>query len=325
MKFRAFTASRISDGDLLKKINSALVTNTEEGGTLSDFLKLTNDDLLDEVGMGPGSGAYWENVYRTNVQTAYNTGRAIGFEEVPPLALEMIVIDDSRTSPYCRPFAGKRIILPYDDPFWQTHWPPLHFQCRTTVRGIYDEDELPDTYVRPDDAGAADGFGGYPLSNDSWWQELDSQIQRASEYGIQPEIEKAAKLLHIVFDQTSGAATVETATKDTNILGEAVEKNNKSAIFNIDDEQFGRKAGRHAADFGLTASQEADRRALKEIIFDIVHNADEVRTGRWRGYAGPVVFYIKDDDVVVSTESGNFITVLKGGINNARVKDAGRS
>lgn len=207
LKFRAFTVSRIADGDLLKKINNALVTNTEEGGTLSDFLKLTNDDLLDKVGIGPGAGAYWENVYRTNVQTAYNTGRAIGFEEVPPLALELVVIDDSRTSPFCRPYAGKNIILPYDDPFWQTHWPPLHFQCRTTVRGIYDEDELPDTYVRPDDAGAADGFGGYPLKDDNWWKELSSQIQRAAEYGIQPEITKAAELLQLAIDDTLNTVT----------------------------------------------------------------------------------------------------------------------
>jgi len=196
MKFRAFTASRVADGDLLKRINGALIQNETAGGTLKDFLKLTNDELLDKVGMGPNAGWYWETVYRTNMQTAYNTGRAIELNEVPPLALEFIAIDDTRTSDICKPYAASRVILPPDDPFWKTHWPPLHFNCRSTVRGIYDEDELPDNFTRPTETGhTAKGFGRYPLANDDWWRELESQAKRAAEYGVQREIEAAREKL----------------------------------------------------------------------------------------------------------------------------------
>lgn len=197
LKFRAFTASRINDGQLLSKINSALIKNVQDGKGLGDFLRMTKDDLLDKVGMGPNQGWYWETVYRTNVQTAYNAGRAMGFEEDNPLALELIVIDDARTTDYCRQFAGRRFILPYDDPFWETHWPPFHFNCRTTVRGIYDKSELPDDWSNVSDVteSPAKGFGEYPVTSDSWWKELDSQVRQAKAFGLQQEIEAAKNML----------------------------------------------------------------------------------------------------------------------------------
>lgn len=196
MRFRAFTASRIADGDLLKKLNAEMIASVNDGKGLSDFLSLTKTDILDKIGMGAGSGWYYETVYRTNVQTAYNVGRAMGFAEDKPLALELVIIDDSRTSDICRQYAGKRFILPYDHPFWQTHWPPFHFNCRTTIRAIYDESELPENWSDPQDIeDANNGFGAYPLSNDSWWEELASQVARAKEYGVQGEIEAAKEIL----------------------------------------------------------------------------------------------------------------------------------
>lgn len=196
MRFRAFTASRIADGDLLKKLNAEMIASVNDGKGLSDFLSLTKTDILDKIGMGAGSGWYYETVWRTNTQTAFNVGRAMGFAEDKPLALELVIIDDSRTSDICRQYAGKRFILPYDHPFWQTHWPPFHFNCRTTVRAIYDESEIPESWSNPKDIkDANNGFGAYPLSNDSWWEELSSQVARAKEYGLQGEIINAKNVI----------------------------------------------------------------------------------------------------------------------------------
>lgn len=44
--------------------------------------------------------------------------------------------------------------------------------------------------------------------------------------------------------------------------------------------------------------------------------------GNWRGQEDDVLFYIKGEDVVVTKQNDEFITVLKGGVNNARVKNA---
>ncbi len=191
MRFRAFTASRIADGDLLKRINSELIKNVNDGKGLKDFLSLTKTDILNKVGMGAGGqGWYWETVYRTNVQTAYNTGRMMGFEEDKPLALHFVGIEDSRQTDVCHSLSN--VIRPYDDPLWEKYIPPLHFGCRSTVRAIYDEDELPDEWSSLEGIEKpAKGFGTNPLENDSWWNELSSQVARAKEYGVQGEIEAA--------------------------------------------------------------------------------------------------------------------------------------
>ena len=192
LKFRAFTASRISDGALLKRINGELIKNIEAGNGLKDFLGMTKTDVLSKVGLGNAGGWYWETVYRTNVQTAYNAGRMMGYEQDKPLALELVVIDDARTTDYCRQYAGKGFVLPYDDPFWKTHIPPFHFNCRTTIRAIYDEREIPQQWSSK---GAieepAKGFGNNPVVDDSWWKELSSQVRQAKMYNVQSEIETA--------------------------------------------------------------------------------------------------------------------------------------
>lgn len=191
LKFRAFTASRISDGAFLKRINRELIKNIEDGDGLRDFLKLTKTDVLSKVGMENAAGWYWETVYRTNVQTAYNAGRMMGYEEDKPLALELVVIDDARTTDICRQYAGG-FVRPYDDPFWKTHIPPFHFNCRTTVRAIYDESEIPEQWSsKADVEEPAKGFGNNPVVDDSWWKELSSQVRQAKEYNVQKEIEDA--------------------------------------------------------------------------------------------------------------------------------------
>ena len=196
LKFRAFTASRISDGALLKRINGELIKSIESGEGLKAFLEMTKTDLLNKVGLGNAGGWYWETVYRTNVQTAYNAGRMMGYEQDKPYALELVVIDDARTTDYCRQYAGKGFILPYSDPFWRTHIPPFHFNCRTTIRAIYDQDELPESWSSKTDlARPAKGFGKNPVTNNDWWKELDSQVRQAKMYGVQGEIERAKSIL----------------------------------------------------------------------------------------------------------------------------------
>lgn len=205
LKFRAFTASRISDGALLKHINGELIKNIEAGNGLKDFLGMTKTDVLSKVGLGNAGGWYWETVYRTNVQTSYNAGRMMGYEQDKPLALELVVIDDARTTDYCRQYAGKGFVLPYDDPFWKTHIPPFHFNCRTTIRAIYAEREIPQQWSSK---GAieepAKGFGNNPVVDDSWWKELSSQVRQAKMYGVQGEIEKAEKLLFNIQSENYG-------------------------------------------------------------------------------------------------------------------------
>ena len=61
---------------------------------------------------------------------------------------------------------------------------------------------------------------------------------------------------------------------------------------------------------------------MAEIIDDIISHPDTVKTGYWRGQSDDVVFYIKGDDVVITKIGGEFVTIMKDGVNNERVKNA---
>ena len=91
----------------------------------------------------------------------------------------------------------------------------------------------------------------------------------------------------------------------------------------MDSKQIGKKIGKHAQDYGLNPKNESDRAELSSIINDIVDNHDELRRGTFRGQAGEVDFYIKGRDVVI-VNNGNFVSILKDGIDNPRVIKAKR-
>lgn len=91
-------------------------------------------------------------------------------------------------------------------------------------------------------------------------------------------------------------------------------------IIKINDKQFGRKVGKHAIDFGLNPNDKGDREKIREYIQEIVLTYDEKTEGLWRGIAdgnvGKAIFYRKGNDVVITKTDGEFVTILKDGINN---------
>lgn len=108
--------------------------------------------------------------------------------------------------------------------------------------------------------------------------------------------------------------------KDAKI--EARKSLNRTAHINIDSKQFGRKAPKHMQDFGLDVSSLEDREKFQKIIMGIVENADSiVRDIEWRGQLNPVKAYVKGRDAVLVGKDSEFITILKGGADNARIKN----
>lgn len=102
-----------------------------------------------------------------------------------------------------------------------------------------------------------------------------------------------------------------------------VEKSGESGIIKM-DKQFGKKIGKHAFDYGLDPASPDTREQMHKIIDAIYQAPDAIAHGDWRGQANPVKFFIKGDDVVITTENSVFVTILKEGISNARVKNARR-
>lgn len=106
-------------------------------------------------------------------------------------------------------------------------------------------------------------------------------------------------------------------------------KNDKIKVglqfFASKEKQYGKKIGKHAQDFGLDASKPEDRAKMHDIIADIASNKDEIRIGPWKGQTQDVLYFIKGDDVVITGQDGEFITIIKDGmINSERIKNAGK-
>jgi SPP1 gp7 family putative phage head morphogenesis protein len=79
--------------------------------------------------------------YETALGQAQNARKWNDFEadkELFPM-LEYDAVMDANTSDICRPLNG--IVLPVDDPFWNTHAPLNHFMCRCFLRKVdkYDD------------------------------------------------------------------------------------------------------------------------------------------------------------------------------------------
>lgn len=136
-KALAFTVANYSKAHILKKFYDRLLAILEEGGTLAEFREDMSEFLEAEgyKGLTPFQA---ENIFRTNIQTAYNVGhyRRMTQPEVmrmrPYWQYEAVEDDHTRKSHLA--MHGK--VFPADSPVWDTWFPPNGFKCRCTVRSL---------------------------------------------------------------------------------------------------------------------------------------------------------------------------------------------
>lgn len=205
LKLHAFTIGRLTQLDMIGKVKDAYVRQLRSSSlSLDEFLKDVYEIDADQAGFG----GYYTTVFRTNLQKDYNAGKAYQMMQDPPMYLEFIGIDDSRQSEICAARTG--VIRPYTDPWWDDNWPPLHYNCRSTVREIFPEEakargleptSIPNI-VEKDTKGdngkvvrrnvPTSGFGRRPAIDNAFWGTSISQQQRVAGYMIQDEINGVA-------------------------------------------------------------------------------------------------------------------------------------
>ena len=203
LRFRAFTVARLAQCDYIDVARQVLYNAMETGKGVAETYKQwqTLQTLMQDDAMSLRPG-YWENVFRTNTQTAYTAGKLMQYQNNPPPAWRLLVIEDSRTSSFCRGLLkdGKTdLVMASDHPFWRKFgYPPYHFQCRTGLQAVYksqidDGVELENPNVEKMLFKPMDGFGGNPLEKESWWMMTENMARRATHYGIFNNIEKFAQ------------------------------------------------------------------------------------------------------------------------------------
>lgn len=169
---RAFRVANVAQADLVQEIFDGIERAIDQGQTFEDF-KAGLADRLEEGWADPGA-ARLETVFRTNTLTSYNAGRHEIFtrDEVAEARpyWQFRAIEDDRVDDECIEADG--VVLPMDDPWWQAHIPPLHFNCRCTYVALT-EDEAAEEGVttKPPAAEADEGFGA-PPEDDPWEPDL---------------------------------------------------------------------------------------------------------------------------------------------------------
>jgi SPP1 gp7 family putative phage head morphogenesis protein len=134
-KLRAFAVSGIAKGDELSTVFSALQKALDDGTTFEEFKRQTGE-IFERRGWSGKSAWRVDNIFRTNIQTAYNVGR---YQQMARVAQSRPywmydAVNGSRTRLHHRALDGK--VFPADHPFWDRWYPPNGFRCRCGVRSL---------------------------------------------------------------------------------------------------------------------------------------------------------------------------------------------
>lgn len=143
---RAFTVAKAMSRDLLEDIRGAVDTALAEGQTLQQFAKelaprlfakgwwgkklMTDPATGEQKVVQLGSPARLRTIYETNLRTSYMAGRWQRIERSKALFpfIRYVSVMDGREREQHHAWHGT--ILPVDDPWWDTHFPPCGWGCR---------------------------------------------------------------------------------------------------------------------------------------------------------------------------------------------------
>lgn len=148
---KAFTVAKAMKKDVLQDIRDAVDKAISEGQTFENFKKELKPLLQKKGWWGEqfvgdsngniekvqlGSVQRLKTIYRVNLQTSYQVGRyETQMENTDNRPYwQYVAVMDGRSREEHQALNG--LILPYDDPFWQTMYPPNGWGCRCRVRAL---------------------------------------------------------------------------------------------------------------------------------------------------------------------------------------------
>lgn len=136
---RSFTVANATTNEVVRSVKRELVRQIAKGADLRDFRKFALQ-RLESAGWTPINPSHAEVVFRTNVATAYNSGRYRQMSQPKVLALrpfwQIITVNDGPPRQRKTHRAAHLVVLAADDEFWQTGFAPFGFNCRCRVRSL---------------------------------------------------------------------------------------------------------------------------------------------------------------------------------------------
>jgi SPP1 gp7 family putative phage head morphogenesis protein len=192
---RAWTIAGVAQLDIVLEVYASLLSAIEAGMPFEEWQQGVEPKLT--KAWGKRNSPRLETIFRTNVQSAYNAGRWQQMTDPDVKALRPFVefdgIADSRQSAICRESDGT--IVSIDDPWLETHSPPLHHRCRSNLRSLREsEAKRKGITRRPTSEQADKGFGRTPDSDPWRPDQRDYPVQLFAEYEQKrAEIERKAR------------------------------------------------------------------------------------------------------------------------------------
>lgn len=133
----AFTVSGYTKAQVLNKFYEEILKAIEEGTTMRDF-KANMNEFLQTKGYDGITNFQADNIFRTNIQTAYQVGHYKQMTDPEVLRLrpywQYDAVNDQHTRPSHLAMDGR--VFRADDPIWDTWYPPNGFRCRCGVKTL---------------------------------------------------------------------------------------------------------------------------------------------------------------------------------------------
>lgn len=136
---KSFTVAGALRDDLLSDIREAVASGINDGTTLATFRKAFSS-ILERTGWEHKGGFGWRSavIFNTNLSTAYSAGR--WQQQTDPAVLSarpfLRYVPSSSMNPRAEHMQWYNLVLPADDPFWDTHYPPNGWGCKCGVVSV---------------------------------------------------------------------------------------------------------------------------------------------------------------------------------------------
>jgi uncharacterized protein with gpF-like domain len=127
MHARAFSVAGAMKTELLEDLREAVNKGITEGTTLAEFRK-GFDDIIQKHGWIYKGGRAWRTavIFNTNLSVAYSVGHYTQMMDPDVLKARPLLryVGSSSAEPRVEHQKWYNLVLPADDPWWDTHYPP---------------------------------------------------------------------------------------------------------------------------------------------------------------------------------------------------------
>ncbi len=129
---RSFVIAGITEAAMLQRVYDEIGRSLADGVSFRDFKK-SLPDVWKKAGFTGGKAYRIENIFRTNMQSAYAAGR---YKQMSRVARrrpfwQYRAVGDKRTRLSHAAMNGR--VFPANDPVWNTWYPPNGYMCRCKV------------------------------------------------------------------------------------------------------------------------------------------------------------------------------------------------